>query len=288
MPEPADLLKGIPVIDNHVHFRPDGRMEEALKEFSARGGKRLLLVHTPYPDLAPSVLDGFQAAYGRTLAMAEQARKLGSVEVRVALGPHPVEILALEETMGIARAVEMMQSAFDLAAQHVQEGTAVALGEVGRPHFGVSDVAWEASNELVVYGMRLAKEVDCPIILHTEEATPEVLKEFALMADDVGLSRGKVVKHYCGPLILPEENHGVFPSVLARGGWARQASEKGLRFLLETDYLDDPRRPGAVLGLGTVPKRCAALLAEGVLDRESLYRIHDDNVKQLYRGGFTS
>ena len=42
-------------------------------------------------------------------------------------------------------------------------------------------------------------------------------------------------------------------------------------FMLETDYMDDPRRPGAVLGPKIVPKRTqqlAALAEENGLDEE--------------------
>jgi len=57
---------------------------------------------------------------------------------------------------------------------------------------------------------------------------------------------------------------------------------------METDYLDDPRRPGAVLGPKTIPKRtdelCAALLAEH--DREEveeiLTKVHSKWPSQLY------
>lgn len=288
MSEAAEALKGIPIIDNHVHLRPEGRMDEALAEFAHLGGKRILLVHAPYEDIPPSETGGFRNGYERTLATAERARKHGEVEVHVALGPHPAELLALEEALGLEEAVEVMKSGMEIAAQHVQEGAAMAIGEVGRPHFQVAETVWQASNELMTYGMKLAREVECPIILHTEEATPDMLKEIGKMADRVGLPRKKVVKHYCGPLVLPEENHGTFPSVLARNSWSQQAAEKGTRFLLETDYLDDPKRPGAVLSLKTVPKRCALLLSQGILGREELHRIHGDNVRELYGDRLTS
>ena len=44
-------------------------------------------------------------------------------------------------------------------------------------------------------------------------------------------------------------------------------------FFLETDYMDDPRRPGAVLGPKTVPKRTQQLLAAGV-DEEVMWNTH--------------
>ena len=52
-------------------------------------------------------------------------------------------------------------------------------------------------------------------------------------------------------------------------------------FFLETDYMDDPRRPGAVLGPKTVPKRTNQLLNMGI-DEELLWRAHQDLPEKLY------
>ena len=57
---------------------------------------------------------------------------------------------------------------------------------------------------------------------------------------------------------------------------------------METDFLDDPRRPGAVLGPKTIPKRtdelCSALLAE--YNREEvenlILKIHSEWPSKLY------
>jgi TatD-related deoxyribonuclease len=90
------------------------------------------------------------------------------------------------------------------------------------------------------------------------------------------------VKHYADASVLPAENLGIFPSVIAKGDHVREAASKGTRFLMETDYLDDPRRPGAVLGPTTIPKRTAALLREERLTRDDVRRIHEENVVALY------
>jgi len=45
--------------------------------------------------------------------------------------------------------------------------------------------------------------------------------------------------------------------------------------------MDDPKRPGAVLGPKTVPKRTKQLIDAGV-DDEVLYRTHVDLPERLY------
>ncbi|MDX1534009.1 MAG: TatD family hydrolase, partial [Thermoplasmata archaeon] len=165
---------------------------------------------------------------------------------------------------------------------HVLEGEADAIGEIGRPHWPVDENLWTRSNELMAYGTELAQEAGCPVVLHTETPSPGLFEDLATLADALAYPRGKMVKHYADASVLPEENLGIFPSVIAKGDLVREAASKGSRFLMETDYLDDPRRPGAVLGPNTVPKRTAALLREGLLNREDARRIHEENVIELY------
>jgi TatD-related deoxyribonuclease len=52
-------------------------------------------------------------------------------------------------------------------------------------------------------------------------------------------------------------------------------------FFLETDYMDDLRRPGAVLGPKTVPKRTKQLLDAG-LDEKYLWKAHQELAEELY------
>ena len=167
-----------------------------------------------------------------------------------------------------------------------REGKAIAIGEVGRPHFDVSDAIWDASNEILSHAMALARDVDCAIVLHTESGTVGTMEELAEMADAAGLDRGRVVKHYCPPAILQEENFGLMPSVLAGKDATREALAKGSRFLMETDFLDDPGRPGAVLAITTVPKRTLSLLDEGAMTEEQAYAIHVENPRRAYGSAF--
>ena len=51
---------------------------------------------------------------------------------------------------------------------------------------------------------------------------------------------------------------------------------------METDYIDDLLRPGAVLGPKTVPKTTFSLLSNGLLDEEKIHTIHIINPKKTY------
>jgi len=274
------MMFEFPVLDNHAHLQPGGRHVEAVKDFLKAGGTHLIVSHMPYRETPVRCVDDFSKAYDITLRMAELARSAGAVAF-CTVGPYPVQLLELAEVMSLDEATEVMKGGMDLAARLVRERKAVALGEIGRPHFPVSDDIMTASNDILSYGMRLAKECSCPVVIHAESATPESLENLAQMADKVGLPRNRVVKHYCGPLVLPEENHGVFPSVLATRDMVQEALSKGDRFLLETDFMDDLSRPGAVLAITTVPKRMRQLVEKGC-DAEILWKVNKTNPEKVY------
>jgi len=281
-PDCYSKLMTMPIFDNHVHLHPQGRHVEAVKEFSAAGGTHLILCHLPYESVPIGTENDFAESYQITLQLAERCRRETQVGIDVTVGPYPVLLLDLAKEHGLARAVEIMKGGMEIAQRMVLDGKAVGIGEIGRPHFPVDAPIMEASNEIMRYGMQLAKEAGCPAVLHTESPTPATMEELGRMADSVSLPRDRVVKHYCPPLVLDEENHGLFPSVLASKGASMEAVSKGTRFMLETDFLDDPRRPGAVLHITTVPKRTRALLQSGALSEESVHRIHVDNPRKVY------
>ncbi|MDD1746334.1 MAG: TatD family hydrolase [Methanomassiliicoccales archaeon] len=272
----------LPIFDNHVHLHPNGRHVEAARDFAKAGGTHLVLSHLPYEMAPVTEARHFADSYKITLDLAELVRKSVDIGVEVTVGPYPVLLIGLAERHGLEGAVDIMRTGMEEAQRLVLQGKAIGIGEIGRPHFPVPEDVLMASNEIMSYGMSLAREAVCPVVLHTESATPENMREIALMADHVGLPRNKVVKHYCPPLVTDEENSGLFPSVLASRTAIGEALAKGTRFMMETDYLDDLRRPGAVMAITTVPKRTKALLQSGGMSEEQAHVIHADNPEKVY------
>ncbi len=272
----------LPILDNHIHLQPSGRNVEAVLDFQKAGGTHLILSHLPHKGFPIKMPEDFKSQYEVTLDLAEHVRRKTDVKIFVTLGPYPVELIRLSERMPLSLAVDVMKEGMRLAGDYVREGKAIALGEIGRPHFPVSDEIMDASNEIMKYGMEIAKDMGCAVVLHTESGTPNVCKELVQIAGEAGFPKEKLVKHYSPPIIAPQENHGLFPSVLASEKNISAAVSKGLRFMMETDYLDDPRRPGAVLGIKTVPKRTKALLEEGILNEDDIFVIHKENPEKVY------
>ena len=277
------MSEKVPVYDNHIHMSPSGRNIDALREFQAAGGTGLTLVTLPYKEVQISKGEDFARSYEITYGLAERARECTDLEINIAVGPYPVLIIPLAEAYGLERAEEMLMKGMDDASRDVAEGRAVAIGEIGRPHFPVSQEIWDASNRVLLHGMELARENDCPVIIHCESEA-DTDRSLAELADMAGLDRGLVVKHSSPPWVTDEETHGVMPSIPASKSNLKEALSKGTdRFMIETDYIDDPEKPGAIMSVNTVPKKVAAWVANGQVPEESIYRICRDIPDSLYK-----
>ncbi len=277
------MSEGVPVYDNHVHMNPSGRNVDALREFEAAGGTGLTLVTLPHREVPITCGTDFARSYEVTYGLANKAREATDLEINIAVGPYPVLILHLAKAYGLERAEEIMLEGMEAAGRDVAEGRAVAIGEVGRPHFSVSQKIRDASDRILLRGMELAKENDCPVIIHCESET-DTDRSLAAIADRAGFDRGLIVKHSSPPWVTKEETCGLMPSIPASKANTREALSKGTdRFMLETDYIDDPERPGAIMSITTVPKRIRAWLTNEQVPIESIHRMCGDIPNSLYK-----
>jgi len=276
------VAENVPIYDNHIHLSPRGRNIDALKEFEDAGGTGLTLVTLPYDEVPIANGDDLLRSYGITLSFAEMARERTKLKVNVAVGPYPVLILPLAKRLGLGNAEKVMMAGMRAAAELVASGKADAIGEIGRPHFDVPDEIIEVSDRITVYGMELAAKNSCPVMIHSESGSPELMFELSEMARSASLEPERVIKHFSPPLVRDSETHGVMPSIPASRRAIREALEKGDRFMLETDFIDDPERPGAVMSPNTVPKRVRGMLSSGEMRNETAWRVGHDIPRQLF------
>jgi TatD-related deoxyribonuclease len=269
------------IFDNHLHLRRDGRYLDAVREFQHAGGTHFILCQYPMPTLVMKE-KSYRSCYQETLQMAQEIQSITGIGVFVVVGPYPVDFLPLQEKFGRETALTIMKKGIDEAAVLCEEQKTIAIGEIGRPHFPVEHQILVDSNEILQYGMQKARDVGVPVVLHTESTTPVQCKELVEMGKKVSLPAEKIVKHFAPPLITKEENYGLMPSVLASKKNIIDALQKGDRFFMETDYIDDPRRPGAVLGPKTVPKLTNKLWSEHIMTEEQIHKIHVENPQNIY------
>jgi len=266
-----------PVLDDHMHLDPvNGRGVEAAAEFADNGGTHLLVVNKPSWDLLgrlPEDADDFREGFELTVDVVAEASEELPGRAWPVLGVHPALVSQLvDDGYTPEEARDLMQAGLDVAAEFVADGPALAL-KSGRPHYDVSDAVWAASNDVMRHGFDLAAETGCAIQLHAEGG--EDFTEVAEWAEERGLPSERVVKHYSGGRL-----DGITKSVISNKEDLEVAVEEDEPFMMETDYIDDPDRPGAVLGVKTVPRRVRWLRDEG--HEAAIRRAHVETPASVY------
>jgi TatD-related deoxyribonuclease len=250
---------GTPVLDDHMHLDADNRGIEAVEEFARSGGTHLLVVNKPSWHLGVEPEDGedFRPVFEETLRLVDEASDVLRGRAWPVLGVHPALISKLVDDRGFSpgEARDLMCTGIDTAAEYASDGRAVAL-KSGRPHYDVSDSVWEASNDVIRHACERASETGVALQLHTEAT--EDLTDVAEWAEEAGLPPERVVKHYASG-----ELDGVTKSVMCHKEYLETAVDVDEPFMMETDFVDDADRPGAVMGPKTVPRRVRWLQDDG-------------------------
>ncbi|HEV2231234.1 MAG TPA: TatD family hydrolase, partial [Thermoplasmata archaeon] len=194
-PPPADL-GDLPVVDHHCHLSPRGEGVEAARRFARAGGTHLFLATQQYEPLPPTDLEGYRRQFETTESLARSITASTGVVVYVVVAPYPIDLLGAADRVGLSKAVDEHEAALDLAGRFVSEQRAVAIGEVGRPHFPIDPSLAEASERTFRHALEVARDVDCPAIVHCEELDPAGYLALAHLASQTGIRVNRIVKHF--------------------------------------------------------------------------------------------
>ena len=283
-----------PIIDQHIHLDRTNLFLDAVADFSSSGGTGIMLVHKPsFSHSLPTDLEGYRGAYSDTISMAEEVRKEFGLRVGVVLGPHPVAWEKQIPELGIEESSELHLEAVSLALEYIDSGHAHCLGEVGRPHYPVDEEIWERANDLLLEILSMASTSGTSVQLHVEEKDERTYSELSKFCMSSGISSERAIRHFAPPNVSADFTHGLSATVNVGKGSietiVETAREAASPWGMETDFLDDNRRPGAVLGPKTVPKRtqqlCSSLLSEGWSENEVeslLTKVHSEWPESLY------
>ena len=263
-----------PITDDHIHIDPvNGRGIEAAKDFLRSGGTHMFLVSKPSWSLSvhPKCGADYSGVFDETLRVADIVTGSGLV-VYTVLGVHPAEISRLTERMNLEQAVTVMKAGLDCAARYVHEGKAIAL-KSGRPHYEVDPEILAASNDVLAHALNLAAECNCALQIHAESGP---CNDVVAMAQAAKVPIERVVKHYGSPDTL------LHPSLIAKHEAIPQLARDKRPFTMESDFMDENSRPGAVIGPKSVPRYTNLLLKNGLITQEDCFRIHAETIEKVY------
>lgn len=264
-----------PVLDDHIHIDPrNGKGIEAAKEFKRAGGTHICLVSKPSWSLGvhPECGEDFSQVFEETINIALKITEETGIVVFPILGVHPAEITVLTQRMEPEKAAEIMKGGLSVAARFVSEGRAVAL-KSGRPHYEVPPDLLSLSNEVLLHGFELAKDQSCAVQVHAETGP---CQDMIAMAESAGLDPMRVVKHFATP------DTPLTPSIIAKHEAIPELCRESRRFTMESDYMDENSRPGAVIGPKSVPRFTMRFLEQEQITLDDVFRIHQESPGIIY------
>ena len=177
----------------------------------------------------------------------------------------------LAERMSLDAAADLMIAGLDLAAATSRRECRRPPG--GRPHYEVAPEVLAASNAVLLHALELAADANCAVQLHAESGP---CADVVGMAGRAGISLDRVVKHFATP------DTPLMPSLIARHEDIPALARAGRRFTMESDYMDENARPGAVIGPKSVPRFTRRHLEAGLITDEDAWRIHADTPSRTY------
>ncbi len=270
--------------DNHGHLNPLKGMgiENFAKKFKASGGWLYVIVNLLSWNFNIKIGSpkDYRKLYDITIKTAENLRRYG-LTVPVIIGPHPAEtVRKIQEGMELSEVAELMIKAYEIAGEYVKLGRAQGLGEAGRPHWPVPERIMETCTEIMFKAIELSAELDVPLHLHLDVGRKPL--ELAAQVAQKTEARKVVAHHVKGELAYHAAQLGLVPSVPSKRNEILAAKKAWNSMVIESDFLDDPRRPGAVVSPWSIGKTFKRLINAGLMTYTQARRILVHNLADLY------
>lgn len=261
------------------------------RRFREAGGWFIALVSLPPTQCGlEGCLDGLLKSFEVHVRECLKARSEG-VGVACLAGIHPAYVDELVRTAGVHRVDEVLtivRRALESLRRLRSEGLIDGFGEFGRPHYKTLPESVVVNEVLLRDVLELCSDTDSVLHLHTEQGGSATVASVDAMVRSAGAFRCRVVFHHASlPVVRSAESLGYFSTVLGRKDLLLSVLElSASRVLVESDFIDDPKRPGAVMYPWDLAGEVGQVLAgegkyEGVLRK---YLI--SNVEELYGTAF--
>ncbi|MCE4628117.1 MAG: TatD family hydrolase [Desulfurococcales archaeon] len=235
---------------------------------------------------------GFDS-YAETIdLLLRECKEVEERGIRVAClaGFHPADVDRLIDKYGMKpmSVLDLGLRVVEHEAKLCREGTLDGIGEVGRQHYKTFPTRALISQLILERAMELARDYGCIVHMHLEQEGETTLGLIDLWASRIGMpgeAKKLLVFHHSKPS-LAVRAHKLGYSATVPGTPALMTRVLGNVdpvFILESDHIDDPNRPGAVVYPWVMAETLQKLVEKGRISREYAYKINVDNVVSLYR-----
>lgn len=273
--------------DAHLHTNPVSGlgMRSVARKFKSRGGWFVALVSLPpyHYGITELSVDAYRKALEILQREARIAKEEGLEVVKLA-GIHPAEIEELYRRNVKGRTLlELAEKVLGLYEAALRNGELDGLGEFGRQHFTTSPERLVASELVTMRALELARDYDVVVHLHLEQGGWATCASINAFAGFLKLNKRRVVIHHANLETAKCSEELGFPYTIPvkRLGEGYLSLRNELA-LVESDFIDDPHRPGVAAYPWEIPEVIGKSINEGSLSEDKAYRLMVDNVSKVF------
>ena len=274
--------------DAHLHSNPISGLgaERIGKKMAETGAWFACLVSLPPYHYGYGLgLEDYRKTIEIVIREAEKLREAG-LKVRVLAGFHPAEVDEhIRQGHSPEEIIDLAGKIFEIIVEKHREGLIDGIGEVGRQHYSTSPDRLVLSELVMIKAFEIAKDHDMIVHLHLEQGGYTTVKSIERLTGFVGIKRNSVFLHH---VTYNEAVHAEITNlnytVPAKYRTLKKVFSSNLsRLLIESDFIDDPKRPGVSSYPWDIPKRVNRLIEEGIIDEDAVNKIFIDNTVKAYR-----
>ena len=274
--------------DAHCHTNPVKGLgaDKIAKKFHELGGWFIALV--ALPPYHYGLEGGRLEDYEKVVRILENERKKvveKGLRVRVFMGFHPAEVDEyFRRGMSLSKIIDLAEQVLDLVVRYSCEGVIDGIGEVGRQHYSTSPSRYVASELIMLMAFEKARDHGLPIHLHLEQGGYVTVKSVENFIELLNLERENVLFHHVdfdtGSIC---ERHRLWHTVPAKIKDLRLSmSQRRNYVLVESDYIDDPKRPGVSSYPWDIVYNIEKLVRENIIEEDYVHRVMVDHITKFY------
>ncbi|MEM4537491.1 MAG: TatD family hydrolase [Thermosphaera sp.] len=276
--------------DAHLHSNPVYGLgaEKIAKKFRKEGGWFITLVALPphYYGFSDASQESYRKVLDLVVREAEAARHEGLV-VRVLAGFHPSEIDEyLRRGLSKKEVYELSVEVLKIIEDYLKKGLINGIGEVGRQHYGTSPDRIVLSELIMTEALELSCDYGCVVHLHLEQGGWVTVFSVKKILERLSCKNNKVVLHHVNyETGVWSSKLGLPASIPVKTGLEKILATPQLsfeNFLVESDFIDDPKRPGVSAYPWDIPRFFNEKLERNEISEELAFRINVDNVSKVY------
>lgn len=280
----------IPIADGHSHVSSLGIGPAQLaRKFKESGGWFMALVSLPphYYGLEDTP-ENLVRAVQIQAELCSRARDEG-LSVTCIGGVHPATVDRIIKSASgdpmktLDRVLQAVESIIGMVANNVIDG----LGEFGRPHYKTLPASFVANELVLLRVLEASKDMSIPLHLHLEEAGTLTVHAIDKLTNILGIRElSKIVFHHSSITMSKEAlKRGYSATLTGRRQIIDKMKSAGVIVpgaMLESDYIDDPKRPGIVMYPWEISENVRKAVEDGIIDEDDAYVLGVESVKKVY------